>query len=245
MATQRASNSVTSWVTPFTLPFYDVLILRISVPFIWRYSTQKQLRPLFSDNFSKRHIDIGVGTGYFPTKAMGDVARNPKDQHLTLVDLSEHALAAARQRVQSKYPEVHVECVHADAAKPMPDSLQDKRFDSASLFLIMHHMPSPTATKATVITNTKNLLTDDGVLVGCTILGKQWEKTEQGYKVKNEKPLGRRAAFMLGFYNKRGIFDNWEDDPNVLANVLKDEFEEVETKVVAMMFVFKASKPRK
>ncbi|PNP76054.1 hypothetical protein FNYG_10612 [Fusarium nygamai] len=242
---QRTANTAASWCTPFTLPFYDILILRISVPFIWRCSAQNNLRPLFSNNFSKRHVDIGVGTGYFPRRAIKDLGRDPKDQHLTLVDLSEHSLATARQRVLSKYPEVQVDCVHADAAQPLPESLASQKFTSASLFLVMHHMPQPTASKANAIANAQRLLTEDGVLVGCTVLGKQWEKTDDGgYKVKSEKPLGRAAAFMLGFYNKRGIFDNWQDDPNVLVDALKAGFEEVETSVVAMMFVFKASKPR-
>ncbi|KAF4502400.1 Methyltransferase [Fusarium agapanthi] len=241
---QRTASTAASWCTPFILPFYDALILRISVPFIWRCSAQNNLRPLFSTNFSKRHVDIGVGTGYFPRRAIKDLGRDPKDQHLTLVDLSEQSLATARQRVLSKYPEVQVDCVHADAVQPLPEFLTSQKFTSASLFLVMHHMPQPTASKANAIANAKGLLTKDGVLVGCTVLGKQWEKTGDGYKVKSEKPLGRAAAFMLGFSNKRGIFDNWQDDPNVLVEALKVGFEEVETSVVAMMFVFKASKPR-
>ncbi|KAF5642186.1 methyltransferase [Fusarium sp. NRRL 25303] len=241
---KRTASTTASWCTPFTLPFYDVLILRISVPFIWRCSAQNNLRPLFSSNFSKRHVDIGVGTGYFPRRAIGDLGRDPKDQHLTLVDLSENSLATARQRVLSKYPEVQVDCVHADAAQSLPQSLASQKFTSASLFLVMHRMPQPTASKANAITNAKSLLTKAGVLVGCTVLGKQWEKTDDRYEVKSEKPLGRAASFMLGFYNKRSIFDNWRDDPNVLEEALKAGFEEVETSVVAMMFVFRASKPR-
>ncbi|KAH7195358.1 S-adenosyl-L-methionine-dependent methyltransferase [Fusarium oxysporum] len=242
---QRTASTAASYCTPLALSFYDLLILRVSVPFIWRCSAQKNLRPLFSNNFSKRHVDIGVGTGYFPRRAIKDVGRDPKDQHLTLVDLSEGSLSTARQRVLSKYPQVQIDCVHTDAAQPLPASLQGQKFTSASLFLVLHHMPQPTASKANAITNAKDLLTKDGVLVGCTVLGKQWVKSGNGYKVKSEKPLGRAAAFMLGFYNKRGIFDNWQDDPNVLADALKAGFEEVETSVVAMMFVFRASKPRR
>ncbi|KAF4337771.1 Methyltransferase [Fusarium beomiforme] len=199
----------------------------------------------YSPTISQRHVDIGVGTGYFPTKAIQDIGRNPKNQYLALVDLSEHSLATARKRVLLKHPEVQVDCVLADAAQPLPEPLTGKAFDSASLFLVMHHMPQPTASKSNAITNAKSLLTDDGVLVGCTVLGKQWEKTEQGYRVKSEKPLGRAASFILGFYNKRGIFDNWQDDPNVLAEALEAEFKEVEANIVAMMFVFRASKPRR
>jgi hypothetical protein len=81
-------------------------------------------------------------------------------------------------------------------------------------------------------------------LAGCTILGKQWEKTDGGYVVKNEKPRGIMAGAALRLYNKRGIFDNWYDDPNVFTRALEDEFEHVETRVVSMMFIFRAAKPR-
>ncbi|KAF4946647.1 hypothetical protein FGADI_11036 [Fusarium gaditjirri] len=241
---QRTASTAVSWCTPFLLPFYDILIHRISVPFIWRCSTKNILRPLFSNNFSRRHVDIGVGTGYFPRRAIKDTARDPKDQHLALVDMSEYALVTARRRVLSKYPEAQVSCVQADAVLPLPESLRGQKFTSASLFLVIHHMSQPTASKVNAITNAKSLLTKDGVLVGCTVLGKQWEKTDQGYKVKSEEPLGRAATSLLGYCNRRGGFDNWHDDPNILTEALKAGFEEVETSVIAMMFVFRASKPR-
>ncbi|KAF5689874.1 hypothetical protein FDENT_4188 [Fusarium denticulatum] len=241
---QRTASTAVSWCTPLFMPFYDILIHRVTVPLVWRCSTQNNLRPLFSNNFSKRHVDIGVGTGYFPRLAIKDTGRDPKDQHLTLVDLSEYALATARRRVLSKYPEAQVDCVHADAVLPLPESLQGQKFTSASLFLVIHHMSQPTASKANAIANVQSLLTKDGVLVGCTVLGKQWEKSGQGYKVKSEEPLGRAAALLLGYCNRRRAFDNWQDDPNVLVEALKAGFEEVETNVVAMIFVFKASKPR-
>ncbi|KAF9774942.1 hypothetical protein IL306_006990, partial [Fusarium sp. DS 682] len=218
--------------TPFALSIYDLYVLRFSARAFWDCSTKKDLRPLFSDNFSKRHVDIGVGTGYFLEKAMHDTHREPKDQHITLVDFSEHPLAAARKRVLSQYPEVDARCVQADAGKPLPDSLQNERFDSASLFLILHCMPGPTTSKAKAINNAKSILTNDGVLVGCTLLGKQWEKTDHGYTVKHERPRGLLCSMALRLYNDRGIFDNWQEDPNVFTQVLEDEFEHVETRLL-------------
>ncbi|KAM0253815.1 hypothetical protein ACHAP5_000394 [Fusarium lateritium] len=243
--TTHTPNAGSIRFTPLVLAIYDFYVIRVSIPFVWRVSPHKHLRPFFSNHFSKRHLDIGVGNGYFPTKAIQETSRNPKDQHLTLVDLSEHSLAAARQRVHSQYPQVDIRCILADAAKPVPPSLQNERFDSASLFLVLHHMPGPTNVKAKAIRNAKSLLNDDGVLIGSTVLGKQWEKMENGFRVKNERPLGWFASFMLGFYNKRKIFDNWQEDPNVLEKVLREEFGEVETEVVAMIFLFKATKPRR
>ncbi|KAF5553597.1 methyltransferase [Fusarium napiforme] len=238
-----ASYAGPSGYTPFSLSIYDAYVLRFSVPIYWGCSTKKDLRPLFSDNFSKKHIDIGVGTGYFLAEAIQDARRDPRDQHVTLVDFSEHSLAAARERVLSRLPDVDMRCILANAGEPLPESLRNEEFDSASLFLILHCMPGPTTSKARAITNAKSLLTSHGVLVGCTVLGKQWEKTDGGYVVKDEKPQGMLAGFALRLYNKQGIFDNMQDDPNVLVEALKAEFEEVETRVVALMFMFRASKP--
>jgi ubiquinone/menaquinone biosynthesis C-methylase UbiE len=200
---------------------------------------------LFSSNFSKKHIDIGVGTGYYPTKALSDTKRQPEDQHLILVDLSQNSLKRASQRVASKYPAVEIRCVNANATQPLPDPLQSGQFDSASLFCILHQIPGPASSKGVVIRNAKELLSDNGVLLGCTILGKQWEKQDHGYQVKSERPSGLLARYLLGVYNNKGWFNNWEDDPNVMDRVLRTEFEEVETKVVGVMFVFRAAKPRR
>ncbi|KAF5546054.1 methyltransferase [Fusarium phyllophilum] len=233
-----------SGYTPFSLSIYDAYVLRFSMPVYWGCSTKKDLCPLFSDSFSKRHVDIGVGTGHFLAEAIQDARRDPRDQHVTLVDFSEHSLAAARERVQSRHPDVDMRCILANAGDPLPESLQNEEFDSASLFLILHCMPGPTTSKTKAIANAKSLLTSQGVLVGCTVLGKRWEKTDGGYVVKNEKPRGMLAGFALRLYNKQGIFDNWQDDPNVLVEALKAEFEEAETSVVDLMFMFRASKPR-
>ncbi|KAJ3460963.1 hypothetical protein MRS44_011830 [Fusarium solani] len=215
-----AHNAGSIRFTPIVLFIYDLYVIRVSAPLIWRCSVQKHLRPLFSKNFSQRHVDIGVGNGYFPIKAIQDLGRKAKDQHLTLVDLSQASLSAAKQGILSRHPDIDIRTAHADAGAPLPASLANEK-------------------------NAKSILAKDGVLVGSTILGKVWEKTEKGYQVKAEQKPGRVATFALGFYNKRGIFDNYEEDPNVFEKVLKEEFEEVETRIVGMIFIFRAAKPRK
>ncbi|RSL77238.1 hypothetical protein CEP51_009248 [Fusarium floridanum] len=240
-----AHNAGSIRFTPIVLVIYDLYVIRVSAPLIWRCSVQKHLRPLFSKNFSQRHVDIGVGNGYFPIRALKDLGRKAKDQHLTLVDLSQASLSAAKQGILSRHPEIDIRTIHADAGAPLPASLANEKFGSASLSLIMHHMPGPTLSKSKAIRNAKSILAEDGVLVGSTILGKVWEKTEKGYQVKAGQKPGRVATFALGFYNKRGIFDNYEEDPRVFEQVLKEEFEEVETRIVGMIFIFRAAKPRR
>ncbi|KAJ0142798.1 hypothetical protein HZ326_14367 [Fusarium oxysporum f. sp. albedinis] len=67
-----------SGYTPFYISIYDTYVLRFSMPVYWGCSTNNDLRPLFSGNFSKRHVDIGVGIGYFLAEAMRDAHREPK-----------------------------------------------------------------------------------------------------------------------------------------------------------------------
>ncbi|KAJ4319453.1 hypothetical protein N0V84_006356 [Fusarium piperis] len=244
-AARPAHNAGSIRFTPIVLVIYDLYVIRVSAPLIWRCSVQKNLRPLFSQNFSKKHVDIGVGNGYFPIRALRDLGRKAKDQHLTLVDLSLASLNAAKQAILSRYPEIDIRSVHADAGKPLPAPLQNEKFNSASLSMIMHHMPGPTLNKSQAIRNAKSILADDGVLVGSTVLGKVWGKTEKGYQVKAGQKPNRVAIFALGFYNKRGVFDNYEEDPNVFDKVLKEEFEEVESRIVGMIYIFRAAKPRR
>ncbi|KAF7554920.1 hypothetical protein G7Z17_g2569 [Cylindrodendrum hubeiense] len=234
--------------TPFVLLIYDWYVIRISAPRVWNCSTEKFLLPFFRENFSKRHLDIGVGNGYFPITALTDIQKSEgvqRNQQITLVDLSQHSLDAAKQRILSHHPKVDVRAVLADAVQPMPAALQGELFDSASQYLLLHHMPGPTAHKAQAFRVAKQHLSDDGVLFGATVLGKVWEKAPNGYRVKTEKKMSGLASFALGFYNNRGIFDNYGEDPGVFEDVLREEFKEVETHIVGMVFFFKARGPRR
>ncbi|KAH7160508.1 hypothetical protein B0J13DRAFT_541226 [Dactylonectria estremocensis] len=243
-----APNAGSIRFTPLVLIIYDWYVIRISAPRIWKCSTKKFLLPFFVENFSKRHLDIGVGNGYFPITALTNIQASEgaqRNQHITLVDLSQHSLDSAKKRILSHHPKVDIRTVLADAVKPMPAALAGEKFDSASQYLLLHHMPGPTAHKAQAFRVAKQHLTDDGVLFGATVLSKVWEKTPKGYRVKAETKVSGIASFALGFYNKRGVFDNYGEDPGVFEDVLRQEFEEVETHIVGMVFFFKARRPRK
>ncbi|KAK1765225.1 hypothetical protein QBC33DRAFT_544943 [Phialemonium atrogriseum] len=250
-----APNDGSRRFTPSVLFIYDLLVIYFSNPLVWHCPTGKHLLPLFKENFSTRHLDIGVGNGYFPIAALtankkSNGGKPPAGQHLTLVDLSPHSLDAAKQRILSRHPgAVDIRTVLADAAQPIAAAAlggEEGRpsFDSASLYLVLHCMPGPTAQKARAFGVARQHLSAEGVLIGSTVLGKVWERGEDGrYRVKTDK-VGWLTGFALRFYNKRGIMDNYEEDPQVLEDVLKKEFEEVETRIVGMMLLFKAKRPR-
>ncbi|OQE27256.1 hypothetical protein PENSTE_c004G02834 [Penicillium steckii] len=248
-ATTTTLSRGTKQYTPLLLSLYDAVVLGFSTSFIWRCPTRKFLLPMFTENFSARHLDVGVGTGYFPSETISRIAASQgvarANQHLSLVDLNPNALESAKRRVNSKHSNVDIRCILADAAKPLPTQLQGIPFDSASCSLLLHCMPGPTAAKSRAFKSIARVLSRDGVLVGSTVLGRAWEKVDGRYVVKPDIETGRLTSSILGLYNRKGIFDNCGDDPQVFEDALSEEFEQVEARIVGMVFLFKAKGPRR
>ena len=80
--------------TPWTLKVYDAFVLGFSNRFLWRCPTHF-LESMYTRNVSGKHVDVGVGTGYFLDKVRWPVA-NPQ---ILLVDLSPNSLEAAARRI--------------------------------------------------------------------------------------------------------------------------------------------------
>ena len=53
-----------AFYTDRTLPNYDLRVLTLSNPLIWRCPTSRLLR-FFDTHVSANHLDVGVGSGYF------------------------------------------------------------------------------------------------------------------------------------------------------------------------------------
>lgn len=246
-------NAGSALYTPWLLMLYDFFVIQFSASFVWHCPSKLHLLPFFINNFSKRHLDIGVGTGYFPKMAMSSLARNkesaaqysPSRQHLSLVDLNPHSLEEARKRVLAKHPAAQVKILLADAVQPLPLALrEDEPFDSASLYFLLHCMPGTTADKAQAFVSVKDALSDDGVLFGVTVLGKQWEKVSEGsFMVKKAQQWWPLTSFILDLYNRQGIFTNYEEDPGILDSILRQHYRHVETEIIGMVFRFRATGP--
>jgi len=139
--------------TPWFLRIYDVLVLAIYGPLVWRCPTRRLVQQ-YTRCVGPRHLDVGPGTGYFL-----EHARLPPNARVVLVDPNTNVLAYASRRLRHLKPSL----LQADVCKPLP---VDQRFDSIALNFVLHCLPGPMLRRATSIRNLADLLEPDGVLFG-------------------------------------------------------------------------------
>ncbi|TGJ81207.1 hypothetical protein E0Z10_g7559 [Xylaria hypoxylon] len=227
---QKPGLYATIYTPTFLSIVYDVVVLRFNLRYMWRCRTDTVLEPFFAENFSRHHLDIGVATGYFLAVALSRPFRTRAKHSITLVDLNPSPLEAARGRILSKAPNTTVKTVVADVTEPPPKALQDSFFDSISMFNLFHCIPGNEKLKAFSLY--KDLLADGGVLTGCTVLGGSHATNWFNY-------------LYVKLYNRIGIFHNWDDKKEDFDRALEENFEEVETTLVGMILLFRATKPRR
>jgi hypothetical protein len=204
--------------TPLTLRFYDLFVLGFSNRFVWRCPSSKMLER-YENHVSGRHLDVGVGTGWFLDHCRWPVER----PQITLLDLNENSLSAASDRIRRYAPKT----VQANVLEPV--DLGDARFDSIGVNYLFHCLPGELRWKAaTVVSNLRPYLASGGVLFGSTILGRSID----------HNLLGRR---LMRLYNRKGIFSNVDDDEQGLDQGLASELTDVVIDVVGGVALFAAS----
>ncbi|WP_342654452.1 class I SAM-dependent methyltransferase [Pseudomonas sp. F3-2] len=204
--------------SPFTLALYDAWVLGISNRYAWRCPTKEVLLPFFRANAGLRHLDIGVGTGYYLANA-----QLPADTQITLLDLNPSSLEAARRRIDRP----GTRTLQHDVMTPIPG---DELFDSISLFYLLHCLPGPLDAKAAIFGTLKHNLQPGGVLFGATILG-----DEAGHN-----GFGRK---LMAVYNKKGIFGNRGDTQLGFEAHLRQHFRDVTLKREGKVLLFRAAQP--
>jgi len=199
--------------TPLVLRTYDWVVLGLSNQLLWRCPTA-ELRRLYDRNVSARHLDVGVGTGYFLDKANWPVA-NPS---ITLLDLNPNCLRVASQRISRFAPRT----VLANILTPLP-SLGP--FSSVSLCYLLHCIPGAINEKAVVFDHLRPLLAPGARVFGATI-------------VQGKVPRSVPAQALMNLYNRKGIFSNAEDTVEDLNAAVRQRFSDVKivTKGAAALF---------
>ena len=208
---------------------YQRLVLGYNFSFVWKCPVDTVLLPFFLDNLSHRHLDCGVANGYLCAAALSSPQLPPESYQLTLLDLNPNCLDSARAAVLSKAPSTDVQCITTNIRGPLPKELEGVRYKSISMFNLFHCVPGGRA-KFDAFRTFKNVLADDGVLTGSTILGKR-------------NVYSWHAWFHMKFYNFMGIFNNWDDTKEQVEAALKEEVADVNVSVVGMVLLFRAKAP--
>ncbi|MGX5089126.1 class I SAM-dependent methyltransferase [Enterobacter sp. UPMP2052] len=211
------TDNGTKVYTPLTLKLYDWWVLNISNQFAWKCPTGQFLLPHFLKHLGHKHLDIGVGSGYYLTYA-------PSDCKISLMDLNTASLNAASARARESQI---LQKINHDVFDPYPVHLNNQ-FDSIAMFYLLHCLPGTMANKAIAIGNAKMALTDGGVLYGATILGNG----------VNHNSFGK---MLMNTYNSKGIFSNKKDSEASLREILSDHFETAEVRVTGTVALFSAS----
>ncbi|KAI0628296.1 S-adenosyl-L-methionine dependent methyltransferase [Trametes polyzona] len=225
----RELHASASVYTNFALWLYDLVVLAISNSFAWRCPTRSVLLPFFQEHIGEgAHLEVGVGTGYYPAAS---VARLSKIKLVTLLDLNPNTLAFARNRLLRAGYKGQVDTIEQSIFDPLPETMRAK-YDSVALFYLFHCLPGAFPKKATdVFARVVPALAPGGVVYGATILGLDVAHNWLGSRLMN-------------LYNKKGIFGNRGDSEGRLKEALESAFEEVELRVVGVVALFVGRKPR-
>lgn len=205
----------------FYLWIYDFLALFFANWLIWDCPTATNLLPLFRYSLGTSHLDIGVGTGYYT-----QTSHLPPSTKVTLCDLSPTALEKAERRIA--FPQ-RGGTLLANCLEPLPTA---QKFDSISMFYLLHCLPGPFSRKAKVFSTVKRNLAADGVCIGATILraGQGTEETAMSY-------------WSRWWLLRNGIIDNEGDDRRSMEEALRLNFEEVESWMVGKVLLWRARGP--
>lgn len=202
--------------TKRTLGVYDFVVLGLSNRFIWKCPTRRLVEH-YDRHVTANHVDVGVGTGYFPDKC-----RFPSPSpRIALMDLNQETLDFASRRIARYRPETYrrnvLELLGVDAPK----------FDSVGINYLLHCMPGSIESKSVAFDQLKALMNPNAVLFGATLL--QGGVNRNGF-----------AKRLMDIYNKKGIFSNQADDLDRLTNELRKRFDDVSVEVVGCAALFSA-----
>ena len=127
----------------YTRPFlriYDWWVLGIVNSLSWRCSTPTILVPFFLSHLRSNHLDIGVGSGYYLSHCSPT-----SSHHVTLMDLNKNSLETANARIGNV-----ARMVQGDALTLSLPFKKEEKFDSISLFYLLHCLPGPLEGKSVV-----------------------------------------------------------------------------------------------
>jgi len=200
---------------PLVLHVYDWWVIKLSCSWIWRCPSETLLAH-YDRHIGRRHLDVGVGTGYFL-----DHAKFSQKPEITLFDLNANSLHHTAKRIHRYAPRIIQGDVLRSADAPAGE------FDSVAMNFLFHCLPDGGEGKWRALDYLKSRLARGGVLFGSTIMGEP------------AAPLVRQRRLMRT-YNRRGIFCNETDSLEILEGALRKRFERVEVRMAGVVALFSA-----
>ena len=248
-------NAGARYYGALTLPLYDWAVLHTVVPYAWQCPLAKE-QAMYNDNVvgSRRHLDIGVASGYFlqhtttwglPQKEAEENHCQPPSVEITLMDLNPNSTkyAAHRLRQMKLFSKVHE--VVGDALEPFPllhqegEKPQRMWFDSIAMFHLLHCIPGNLREKAVALEHAARVLhPETGVLFGANVTPADYRPT--GASVVQDA----FAKAVLAFSHRMGALNNQHDSHADMEAILQNGFEEYHLERVGYMTLWKASKPK-
>jgi ubiquinone/menaquinone biosynthesis C-methylase UbiE len=214
---KNTSIDTTAGAAIYSKPFlsvYDFYVLGFSNTFVWQCPSRLILA-FYNGHISGKHLDVGVGTGYFLDKCQFPVPHPT----LAVADLNPNSLQATVKRLQRHHPRAYI----ANVMEPLPIEVE---FDSIAINYLLHCLPGNISDKGVVFKNLKPLLSENGgVVFGTTILGTGVRQNAL-------------ARILLRVYNSKGIFGNTYDRATDLERVLKENFRDYSLHVVGCVAFF-------
>lgn len=216
MAHASEINAGHAVYSPAFLRIYDAFVHGFINHAVWHCPTAA-LRNLYDRNARARHIDIGVGTGYFLDKALWPV----EHPDITLLDLNPHCLDFTSRRINRFSPRTVV----ANILEPLPKL---GPFDSAGFGYLFHCIPGAIPEKAAAFDYLRPLLAPGARVFGATILNAGLSRW-------------RPSQALMNFYNAMGFFSNANDTLADLTEALERRFNQVRIEMRGPVALFEAS----
>lgn len=212
----RVQKAVNIYSKPL-LWVYDFIVYQVATPYMLHCPAHLILEH-YNENIRLNHLDVGVGTGCLlkGCKQLKDIKR------LGIMDLNPNSLEKSKQLLNEQHPEVY----QANILKPFETTAVD--FDSIGMNYLLHCIPGNFEEKEVIFSNLKEHLSKDGILFGCTVLGKDINNT-------------LHTKLFLKLYQWIGIFNNAEDTYTGLKKSLSRHFTYYEVNVVGNVAFFRAS----
>ena len=108
--------------TPRMLGVYNLLILRVIVPYIWECPIDNVIK-LYNKNITSNHLEIGVGSGYF----LDNCNFSSDNPRLALMDLNPNSLKFTAEKVSRYKPEIY----RGNILEPIETDME--KFDSIAI----------------------------------------------------------------------------------------------------------------